>query len=97
MLGDAVDAQRALDMGLVNMVVPDEELQTAAASLAQRLARGPRSIAFIKRALDRSLLNDLDAQLRLEEELQAEAASTADFFEGVSAFFEKRPARFSGR
>ena len=96
MLGDAVDAARALDIGLVSRVVPDAELGSAARDLALRLARGPRSIGLIKRALNRSLVNDLDAQLLVEEELQAEAAASADFYEGVAAFLEKRQARFNG-
>ncbi|HWW10091.1 MAG TPA: enoyl-CoA hydratase-related protein [Candidatus Acidoferrales bacterium] len=97
MLGDSVDSARALDIGLVNRVVPDAELGSAARDLALRLARGPRSIGLIKRALNRSLVNDLDAQLRVEEQLQTEAASSADFYEGVAAFLEKRQARFNGR
>jgi len=97
MLGDSVNAARALEIGLVSRVVPDAELASAARDLGLRLARGPRSIGLIKRALNRSLVNDLDAQLGVEEELQAEAASTADFYEGVAAFLEKRQARFNGR
>ena len=97
MLGEAIDAQRALSIGLVNRVVPDAELQSAAFELAARLARGPRSIALIKRALNRSPQNDLQAQLDLEAQLQAESVGSADFMEGVSAFLEKRAASFSGR
>ncbi|MBV9099819.1 MAG: enoyl-CoA hydratase/isomerase family protein [Candidatus Dormibacteraeota bacterium] len=97
MLGESVEAKRALEIGLVNRVVADEALLKEARALAARLAQGPRSIGFIKHALNRSLNNDLDAQLLVEEELQDAATGTADFFEGVSAFLEKRPARFSGR
>lgn len=96
MLGDTVDASRALELGVVNWVVPDGELAVAAADLAGRLARGPRSIALTKRALELSRENDLEAQLAVEERLQTEATTTSDFAEGVSAFLEKRRATFSG-
>lgn len=96
MLGDTVDAARALDLGIVNWVVPDPELAGAAAELAGRLARGPRSITLTKRALDASHENDLEAQLAVEERLQTEATTTSDFLEGVSAFLEKRRATFTG-
>ena len=68
----------------------------AAAELADRLARGPRSIGLTKRALDVSHENDLEAQLAVEERLQTEATTTSDFVEGVGAFLEKRRATFTG-
>jgi 2-(1,2-epoxy-1,2-dihydrophenyl)acetyl-CoA isomerase len=96
MLGETVDSARALQLGIVNRVVADAELGAAAADFATRLARGPRSIALTKQALNASLQNDLEAQLALEERLQTEAVATADFVEGVSAFLAKRPATFTG-
>jgi 2-(1,2-epoxy-1,2-dihydrophenyl)acetyl-CoA isomerase len=96
MLGETVDAARALDLGIVNRVVPDAELAGAAAEWAGRLARGPRSIALTKRALEASHENDLEAQLAVEERLQTEATTTSDFVEGVSAVLEKRRATFTG-
>jgi 2-(1,2-epoxy-1,2-dihydrophenyl)acetyl-CoA isomerase len=96
MLGDTVDAARALELGIVNRVVPDAELAPVAAELAGRLARGPRSIGLTKRALEVSHENDLEAQLAVEERLQTEATTTRDFAEGVSAFLEKRRATFTG-
>jgi 2-(1,2-epoxy-1,2-dihydrophenyl)acetyl-CoA isomerase len=77
MLGETVDASRALELGIVNRVVPDAELADAAAELAGRLARGPRSIGLTKRALDVSHENDLEAQLAVEERLQTEATTTS--------------------
>ena len=97
MLGDSIDSQRAQQIGLVGRVVPDPELMSTARQLAQRLASGPRSLAFIKEALRLSAANDLDAQLSVEERLQEQAASTEDFFEGVGAFLQKRPPSFRGR
>jgi 2-(1,2-epoxy-1,2-dihydrophenyl)acetyl-CoA isomerase len=96
MLGETVDSVRALQLGIVNRVVPDAELAAAASDLATRLARGPRSVGLTKRALEVSLQNDLEDQLAVEERLQTEAVGTADFVEGVSAFLEKRPATFTG-
>jgi len=96
MLGDTVDAARALELGIVNRVVPDAELAPIAAELAGRLARGPRSIGLTKRALEVSHENGLEAQLGVEERLQTEATTTSDFAEGVSAFLEKRRATFTG-
>jgi 2-(1,2-epoxy-1,2-dihydrophenyl)acetyl-CoA isomerase len=96
MLGETVDAARALELGIVNRVVPDSQLASAAAELAGRLARGPRSIGLTKRALEVSHENDLEAQLAVEERLQTEATTTNDFAEGVSAFLEKRRATFTG-
>src|SRR4029077_15812887 len=97
MLGDTVDAGRALEIGLVTQVVPNDRLMETAGALASRLARGPRSLGYIKEALVASSENDLDAQLQVEERLQGQAASTADCYEGISAFLEKRPPRFTGR
>ncbi len=96
MLGETVNAGRALELGIVNRVVADSDLGAAAAELAARLARGPRSIGLTKRALEVSHENDLEAQLAVEERLQSEATTTSDFFEGISAFLEKRRATFTG-
>jgi 2-(1,2-epoxy-1,2-dihydrophenyl)acetyl-CoA isomerase len=96
MLGETVDAARALELGIVNRVVPDSELVPVAAELASRLAKGPRSIGLTKRALESSHENDLEAQLAVEERLQTEATTTSDFAEGVRAFLDKRLATFTG-
>ena len=96
MLGDPADAARALEMGLVSAVVADADLPARAHAMASRLASGPQSIAYIKEALAASVANDLEAQLQVEERLQEHATTTSDFFEGVTAFLEKRPPRFTG-
>ena len=97
MLGDSVSAPRALEFGIVHQVVPDDSLLEAARTLAARLANGPRSIGLIKRALEPSLGNDLNAQLTVEENTQTEAVGTADFLEGVTAFLQKRTPHFTGQ
>jgi 2-(1,2-epoxy-1,2-dihydrophenyl)acetyl-CoA isomerase len=97
MLGDRVSADEALRLGLVNRVAPDAELTTATRELAQRLARGPRALGLIKRAINLSLTSDLATQLTNEEDLQGLAAASEDFQEGATAFVEKREPRFQGR
>jgi 2-(1,2-epoxy-1,2-dihydrophenyl)acetyl-CoA isomerase len=95
--GDMVTAQQAAQMGMINATVPDAELMDHVMSLAERLAQSPTAaIAQIKRLLDASAVNDYGSQLDREREAQIEAGKTKDFVEGVSAFLEKRPARFVG-
>ena len=97
LLGEAVDARDALRIGLVAKVVPAAELPAAARELAEQLARGPRSIGLIKRAVNRPLLPELEAQLDYEASLQEIAGRSADYDEGVAAFLEKRQPVFTGK
>jgi 2-(1,2-epoxy-1,2-dihydrophenyl)acetyl-CoA isomerase len=97
LLGERIEASRALDWGLVNYVHPDDSLLDEANALVERLAAGPtRSYAGSKRALNRMLYPDLDGQLSLEAELQHDLARTRDFQEGALAFVEKREPAFEG-
>jgi 2-(1,2-epoxy-1,2-dihydrophenyl)acetyl-CoA isomerase len=97
LLGEPIPAERALDWGLINRVVPDDKLLEEARDVARKLAQGPtRSYANSKRALNNSFLKIMDEQLDLEADMQGQMVRTTDFIEGVSAFVEKRDARFTG-
>jgi len=97
LLGEALPAATAAEWGLIWRVVDDEKLMDEAHALAGKLAQGPTvGLGLIKEALNRSLESTLDAQLDAERDLQRIAAKSADFREGVAAFLEKRPARFTG-
>jgi 2-(1,2-epoxy-1,2-dihydrophenyl)acetyl-CoA isomerase len=96
--GDKIGANEALTLGLVNKVVPAEELVKATGELANRLAKLPtRAIGLTKRLLNQSLNADLHAQLDAEGSAQDAAGQTVDHREGVLAFFEKRPPNFQGK
>jgi 2-(1,2-epoxy-1,2-dihydrophenyl)acetyl-CoA isomerase len=95
--GRMVDAAEALAIGMVDRVVPLSDLPSHTTSLAHAIAAGPpHAIADIKRAIAASRTNSLLAQVELESEHQVRAFLSRDAAEGISAFFEKRAARFSG-
>jgi 2-(1,2-epoxy-1,2-dihydrophenyl)acetyl-CoA isomerase len=90
-------AAEAADRGLVSRVVADGDLRPATAELASGLAAGPTvAVGLTKALIARAGEATLDEQLELEAQLQAVAARTADFAEGVAAFREKRPPDFTG-
>jgi len=98
MTGDAVSAQRAVEIGMINHTVTPTELAAEAEKMAAKLAAGPTgAIGRVKRMLNATFSNDLTAQLALEHECQIESGKSEDFKEGVAAFFEKRPPNFSGK
>ena len=97
MTGDVVPAARAAELGMINAVVADTDLMAAALKLAVRLAAAPTAaIGRIKQLLEKSATNGLAAQLELERATQIQSGQTKDFKEGVAAFLEKRPPKFTG-
>jgi 2-(1,2-epoxy-1,2-dihydrophenyl)acetyl-CoA isomerase len=98
LLAEPVDAKRAADWGLIWKAVPDADFAKEIDATAERLAQLPTAaVALTKRALNASGHHSLEQQLALEAELQAQAAETEDFQEGLKAFLEKRSPRFTGR
>ncbi len=96
--GEAIDAQRALELGLVMKVVPEDDLMDEAMETARKLAQGPtRAIGMIKRMLNRSFESDLETALEMEATMQGIAVSTPDVVEGITSFLQKRPAKFTGK
>ena len=97
MLGERIPAERAVEWGLANRVVPDGELRGEAIELLDRLAAGPtRSYAGTKRLLNRRAYGDLDGQLEAEADAQREMGRSQDFVAGVMAFASKRTPEFTG-
>jgi 2-(1,2-epoxy-1,2-dihydrophenyl)acetyl-CoA isomerase len=92
-----VSSEEALSLGIINTVVPDDELEETAKNLATKLAAGP-TLAYVRaRKLIRSSMGaDPFTQMDAEAEGILAAGDTQDFYEGISAFIEKRPPTFTG-
>jgi 2-(1,2-epoxy-1,2-dihydrophenyl)acetyl-CoA isomerase len=97
LLCDRFDARRALELGLVNRLVPPAALEAEAMALATRLASGPaHAYGRTKALIEASVGQMLNAQLQRETESFAACAASEEFVEGVRAFLEKRRPDFSG-
>lgn len=97
LLAEPIPAAQAADWGMIWEAVPDADFEARWKARATGLASGPTlALAAVKQALRASPGNGLQAQLDLEARLQGRCGATADFREGVAAFLEKRPARFTG-
>ena len=97
LLGDKVPAKTALDWGLVNRCVADDQLMATAMELAKALATGPKALGAIRKLVWESLDEEWAAQLHAERLAQKTAGRTEDSREGILAFLQKRPAEFKGR
>ena len=98
MLADKIMAADAEKMGMIYKVCADESLMEETLKVAKKLASLPTiGLGLTKRALNKSMTNDLTAQLALEDELQTAAGKTYDYNEGVAAFLEKRKPNFKGK
>ena len=98
MTGDKLSAEDAERFGLIWASVDDAALQDHVMALAQRLAAMPvKALAATRRTIDDAIMADYATALSLEAKVQNEMGAQSDFREGVAAFLEKRPARFSDR
>ena len=98
MLAEKIGAEQAAQWGMIWKCVEDDRLMQEATALARQLAgQATRALGLTKRAIYASADNSFDQQLDLERDLQREAAKSEDYREGVAAFKEKRPAKFTGR
>ncbi len=96
--GDMIDAAEACRIGLANRVVAADQLLAEAKKLAAKIAaKGPLAVRFAKEAIDSGLEMDQDRAGRFEADLFGLCFASADQKEGMTAFLEKRPAKFSGR
>jgi 2-(1,2-epoxy-1,2-dihydrophenyl)acetyl-CoA isomerase len=94
---DPVDAATAERIGLVNRVVPADKLMDETNALAAKLAQAaPLALGLAKRALNRAMESGLEDSLEYEAQLQSIAGRSKDHVEGVAAFVEKRPPKFTG-
>ena len=97
LLGEQVDADEALRIGMVDMVVADDELAATAGATAARLAAGPtKAYGWIKSSLHHGASADLASTLAFEDRAQLDCFASADHSEAIRAFVEKRPAHFTG-
>ena len=98
LLAQDLPAETAANWGLIWKCVNDDALTYEARRICEHFSVAPtQGLALIKRALDASPTNTLDAQLDLERDLQREAGTMPDYQEGVRAFMEKRKPKFTGR
>jgi len=96
-LAERLPGEGELEWGLINRLFEaNGALMEGATDIANRLARGPRSLGLIRKAYWQTWSNNFEAQLEIEAQLQDQAGASKDFKEGVSAFLEKRDADFKG-
>jgi enoyl-CoA hydratase len=95
---ETINAEEALEIGLVSQVVPGEELMPEAEALAKTIAaKAPVALRFIKEAVNKGLDLSLEQGLRLEADLYFLLHTTQDRTEGIKAFLEKRTPKFKGK
>ena len=98
LLGERIPAAKALEWGMVNRLVPDEQLMPAALDLAKALAAGPtQALGMIRRMAWSAANASFEEAMKTERNNQRLAGQTKDHREGVTAFLAKRPAQFTGQ
>ncbi len=97
LMAERLPAEKAFEWGLVNRLVEDDQLMDEAMAIAEKLSNGPMSLGLIRKAYWASFSNSYSEQFQLEANLQNTASASADNREGVQAFLEKRPAKFTGK
>ena len=96
--GDIISAEEALNLGLINRVVPADQLMSAAKEIAKKMAvKSAAALKLAKQAINYGLQTSLDCGLKYEYELYSLSLSLEDKAEGVKAFIEKRAPKFIGR
>jgi 2-(1,2-epoxy-1,2-dihydrophenyl)acetyl-CoA isomerase len=96
--GSMISAQEAERMGLVNRIVPHDELMQTALELAATISKNaPQALRLVKESIYQSLTSDLETAFAREREVQTECFRSEDFLEGLNAFREKRKPQFKGR
>lgn len=97
LLGERIPAQKAMEWGMANRIVPDEQVMPVALELAKKLAAGPtKSLAMIRRMAWSAADASFEEALSTERNNQREAGATRDHREGVAAFLAKRVPNFTG-
>lgn len=97
MLGEKITAEKAENWGLIYRMVEDAELASTAGALARKFADGPTmAYRMLRHGVRQAMEAGLSEGLQIERRNQYHATHSKDFVEGVTAFFEKRPARFNG-
>jgi 2-(1,2-epoxy-1,2-dihydrophenyl)acetyl-CoA isomerase len=97
LLGDALDAKEAHRIGLIARVFPAAEFAGSAKAIGEQVAKAPRGVGLIKRAVNHANLPNLESDLEYEAYLQELAGRSSDYDEGVRAFLEKRAPVFTGK
>ena len=96
--GEMIDADTALDWGMVSKVVEDDDLMTAALDLAGRIAKNPpHALRLSKKLMREGEHTRLDSLLEMSAAFQALSHHTEDHAEAIDAFFEKRDGNFKGK
>ncbi|MEQ8523758.1 enoyl-CoA hydratase-related protein [Gracilimonas sp.] len=97
-LGEKVSAKEAVEMGMIWKAFPANQFMDEAKAITSKLAKMPtKGFGLTKRGFNAGFANDLEIQMKLEANLQAEAGETYDYSEGVKAFMEKRKPEFKGK